>query len=129
MSNSRKITVSKTKVGEHADPGRPEEVWDKVEVVEVWYHDGSWGGKRGYYLHVSIWRERVELVDSVERPGHQVKITQTMLGLGSSGTKLLLEEVPRFNQKRAAYWASVMQSDLRVEAMKARVREMQQGAA
>lgn len=128
MADSRKITVSKTKIGEYVEervlagrePGKP---WDQVEVVEVWYRDGRQG--RGYYLDVSIWREQVEEYDSVERPGEKIKITSVMIGVGSSSVRELLEVVPRFSKARMGYWAHVSLSDSRLKGMRERVREMQ----
>jgi hypothetical protein len=127
MAESRKIVVSKEKLAEWLEPRPMSEEdalpWDVVEVVEVWYTEGRQG--RGYYLWVSIWRERKREYPSVDQPGKVVAITSTMIGVGSSAARELLEVVPRFNQKRAAYWAGAVLQDPRLQAMRRKVREAQ----
>lgn len=98
-ASKRDVTVYERRLNEDVTNDHGETLADFLEV-EVSYNDGSFRGKRGYYLDATWFGKGSHSYPSHEDPTRMVTINTKQLALGYAGKRVLLEEVPRFNANR-----------------------------
>jgi hypothetical protein len=103
-SARRDKTLSIEPLGKHLFGG---EEYQRVLMIEVEWSDGALGGKRGYYLRVSVESRR-------EREG----MVSRLIGVGTGSTRALLQEATRYNAKVLEHWAERAEADPRLPGMK-----------